>query len=125
MSHNSAALVQVTNNFAYAALIKINHSYDTSPSETYSWNSVLPGTTSSPDMKVTFNLGWGAFGHDTWLAEVTVLDGPKKGSYVSNLAACTLHSPDNGAILTFSVSDDHFVVSASKNHDNPVWAVRP
>lgn len=121
--HNSTAFVQVTNNFNYAADITINHTYDNSPTETYKWSNVLPNTTSDPSMTVTFNIGWGHFGHDAWQAEVNLLDGPKKGKYVSNIAHCTLHSPDVCSILTFSVGESNFVASASSNHDNPVWAV--
>jgi hypothetical protein len=125
VAHNSSATVQVTNNFSYAADISINHTYDTSPTETHSWSRVMPGTTSSPDMTVTFNLGFASFGHDKWLAEATVLDGPMKGKYISNLAACTLHKADNGAVLTFSVGDSGFVASASSNQDNPAWVTHP
>lgn len=125
MSHNSSSSVQVTNNFAYAADITINHMYDTSPAESYTWKNVMPATTSNPDMIVTYNLGWTAGGHDRWQAEVVIHDGPHKGHYVSDVGACTLHSGDVGAILTLSISSAHFVVSASRNHTSPNWAVHP
>jgi hypothetical protein len=59
MSHNSSSSVQVTNNFAYAAHIMINHMYDTSPAESHTWKDVMPGTTTDPEMTVTYNLGGG------------------------------------------------------------------
>ena len=125
MTHNSSATVQVTNNFAYAADITINHTYDTSPVETHSWKMVMPGTTSDPDMVITFNLGFFHGGHDTYIAEVDVLDGPNKGRYISDVAQCTNHSGDNGAVLTFSVGKNGFVTASSRNHDAPHWATHP
>lgn len=125
MSHNSSSSVQVTNNFAYAAYITINHMYGTSPAESHTWKNVMPGTTTDPDMTVSYNLGGFVLGHDKWYAEVEVLGGPHKGRYISDTDACTLHAADVGKILTFSVSENHFTVAASRNHASPHWLVHP
>lgn len=125
-THNSSATLQITNNFSYDADITIHHRYDTSNDEYYEWTDVMPGTTTDDDMTVTFNTGWlHANGHDYWRAEVKIKNGPAKGTYICDEGACTLHTGDVGAVLTFSVSDRGFMCAASSNHCSETWSTRP
>lgn len=122
--HNSRASVQVTNNFKYAADITVIHTYDTSDPETYTFKDVMPGTTSDADMAVTYDMGWGHYGHDYWMIEADVLDGPDKGHYVSGKAQCTLHGDDDGAIVPIVVGISEISVTGRDNHDTTSWSVR-
>jgi len=125
MSHNSSSRVQVTNNFPYPVDVTIDHTYDTSPSETHTWWNVMKTTTTGPDLTATYPLGPSHWGHDRWQATVQLLGGPKQGKYISDVAACTLHHPDNGAILTFAVGPLGFTASAARNHDTVSWTTHP
>jgi hypothetical protein len=116
--------VQITNNFPYVADITLNHTYDNSPAESHTWKQVMPSVTTGPDFTDTYNLGMTAWGHDTWQAEVDVLDGPHSGHYISDVAQCTQHSPDVGTVLTFSVTDTYFVTAATRNHFNANWVTK-
>jgi Up-Regulated in long-lived daf-2 len=124
-SHNSTARVQVTNNFAHAADITIYHNYDTSPTESHTFQGVLPGTTSDPDMTVSFSVGLTHWGHDNWAADVTVQDGAEKGKYISDHGAATMHSGDVGTILTFKIGPAGFNADVSQNHAALTWATHP
>jgi uncharacterized protein YkvS len=125
MSHNSTARVQVTNNFAYMVDVTIYHNYDTSPTETFVFKDILPGTTSTPDMTVTFSVGITHWGHDNWAAQVNVQDGPGKGLYISDHGAATMHAADVGAILTFKVGPGGFNADVSQNHILLAWSTHP
>ena len=118
--HNTPAKVQVTNNFmATAKSVAVHHRYSTSEDETHTWTNVAAASTTKPDMTVTYNISWHAFGHDTWWAEVELEDGTE---YKSDQGNCTLHSGDKNAILTFQVDTNGFRVTSASNHNLCHWA---
>ena len=118
-THNSSARVQVTNNFSDA----VDHISDLSPTESYTFSNVAPGTTAASSMTVTFNIGLTAWRHDHWSRSVTMQAGQEKGQYVSDDGAATMYAGDNGATLTMKVGSVGFNADTSSKRQIP--RIRP
>jgi hypothetical protein len=125
-AYTDTAYIKVTNNFSGVATMTLEHAYSDDPPVSQTWNNVAPGaTTPDPPLAAGYNTGFIRYGQDYWKVKVVVTGGIDTGTWIVDGKQCTLHSEDDGAHLTFSVSRANFLLVEISGSCTAGWSQRP